>query len=112
MTFTFLNTVTISVYHCNMLGLRTERLWEKKSCLSIGENKKCGIHFVILIPGVPPKENPVEAAAEVAAAGAPNPPNAGVDVAAAGAAAAGAAAVPPPKLKPPVAGAAEEFNTL
>ena len=63
-------------------------------------------HFVILIPGLPPNENPGEAA-EVAAA--PNPPKAGGAAVEGAAAAAGAAAVaPPPKLKPPVAGAAEE----
>ena len=62
-------------------------------------------HFVILIPGLPPNENPGEAA-EVAAA--PNPPKAGAAVEGAAAAAGAAAVVPPPKLKPPVAGAAEE----
>ena len=72
--------------------------------------------MVLLIPGAPPNENPVEAA-DVAAA--PNPPKAGVGAAVEGAAArgegataaaAGAAAVaPPPKLNPPVAGAAENI---
>ena len=67
---------------------------------------------MVLIPGAPPNENPVEAA-DVAAA--PNPPKAGVGAAVGGAAARGegataagdAAVAPPPKLNPPVAGAAE-----